>query len=100
MKQDVVCVSLLDFFEGWNVGGEGQSEWPLLGQRERHFTDADRSRIQRTEIAKFLWGEDSETGGRISWQHLSSDQQAGISGKGHIWTLKLSVAHSNAMQLH
>lgn len=32
MKLGVVCVSLLDFFEGGYAGGVGQSEWPLLGQ--------------------------------------------------------------------
>lgn len=61
MKQDVACVSLLNFFEGGNAGGEGQREWPLLGQRGGHLTDAGKSRIQRTEIVKLAW-----SGGHLS----------------------------------
>lgn len=65
MKQDVVCVSLLNFF-GEKAGGEGQREWPLPGQREGHLTDAGRSRIQRTEMVKTAWSEGSERGGHLS----------------------------------
>lgn len=62
----MICVSLLNFFEEGNAGGEGQSEWSLLGQREGPLTDAGRSRVQRTEVVKLVWSEDSESGGHLS----------------------------------
>lgn len=65
MKQDVVYVNLFDFFEGGNAGREEQSKWSLPRQREGHLTDAGRSRIERTEIVKFAWSEDSASGVHI-----------------------------------
>ncbi|KAJ7417704.1 hypothetical protein BTVI_31743 [Pitangus sulphuratus] len=43
-----------------------RSKGPFLDKEKGHLTNADSSRIQRTEVVKAAWSKDSESGGHVN----------------------------------